>query len=102
MSIQKTGGISHPICLFLLVPCVRVISIGIVNGAVELLPSMLRIATFLNEEGSFLGSLAEGRFPHSVEEMSAKQTKGDGRVALAKSLILTEGVKRAALSHPFS
>ncbi len=39
-----------------------------------------------------LASLIEGRFPHSVGEMSAKRTKGDGCVALAKSKILTEGV----------
>ena len=34
-----------------------------------------------------LGSLPEGRVPHGVGEMSAKQTKGDGRVTLSKSLV---------------
>jgi len=47
-------------------------------------------------------SRSDKRVPVSGGKMSAKQTKGDGRVALAKSLILTEGVKQAALSHPFS
>ncbi len=39
-----------------------------------------------------LGSLPEGRFPHSVGEMSAKQTKGVGRVTLDFAKQKTEGV----------